>query len=142
MKNNAGSTVQTTACRTRNVRNACVGCWRMASVSLIMAARNEETMVCPGNKSRQSRFTQPHAVRSGPILIEPPTAHSALRLQYARDRQRRHQHALVTLGAELRGEFVSDVPGEDDCALRLIHEHPALLHHRNERTGHALADFQ
>src|SRR4051812_27242832 len=42
MKNNAGNTVQTTACRTRNVRNACVGCWRMASVSLmIMAAGNQ-----------------------------------------------------------------------------------------------------
>src|SRR5437899_1370093 len=64
------------------------------------------------------------------------------RLQGARNRQGRHQHALIALGAELRGELVSDVPGEDDGALRLIHEHPVLLHHRNERAGHALADFQ
>src|SRR5689334_11715651 len=64
------------------------------------------------------------------------------RLQSARNRQGCHQHALVTLGAELRGEFVSDVPGEYDGALRLIREHPTLLHHRNERARHALADFQ
>ena len=41
MKTNAGSAVQTTACSARNATNVRVGCWWMASVSLIMAAGNQ-----------------------------------------------------------------------------------------------------
>ena len=69
-------------------------------------------------------------------------AASGAALQDPRDGQRRHQHALVALGPQFGGQLVGDVPGENNGAIRLIDEHPALLDHRDEGAGHALADLQ
>ena len=62
--------------------------------------------------------------------------------KHPRHRQRRHQHALVALGAQLRRQFVGDVPGEDDGAVGLILEHPAFFDDGDQRARHAFADLQ
>ena len=74
--------------------------------------------------------------------ITQPLGQAVTRHKLARHRQRRDQLAAETLGAQLGRELVGDVPGEDDGAVGLVREHPALLDHRDRGAGHAFADLQ
>jgi len=56
--------------------------------------------------------------------------------------QRRDHFAAEALGLELGRQFVGDVPGEDDRAIGLVGEQPALLDHRDQGPRHAFADLQ
>src|SRR5262245_48970088 len=81
------------------------------------------------------------SAHSATLATQTSAMQSASR-QHPRYRQRRDQHAAIALCPQLGGKLVGDVPREDDGAFRLVLEHPALLHHGDERAGHALADLE
>ena len=50
--------------------------------------------------------------------------------------------AAEPVGLKLGSEFVSDVPGEDHRAVRLVGKQPGFIHHRYLSSRKVLADFE
>ena len=90
---------------------------------------------CPQHALRldHGRFSEQIVVLSAPCSAD---------VQRPRQRERRDQLAAEPVGLKLGSEFVSDVPGEDHRAVRLVGKQPGFIHHRYLSSRNVLADFE